>query len=166
MRGCKSPEDPSPFHRLNQMGGDWDIIFDENELLSWLTNLAHMHYLSDQDLKFFGSLHAAIIGCHPSVRVKIEQIPDDVLPRLRQEWRRESIARAVADHVDQQVAEGVKQESAVQEASERYFVSRREIFRMLREVRALRLKWQEWDNPYDDYEIAEDGRLVPKDNSG
>jgi hypothetical protein len=71
----------------------------------------------------------------------------------------------VADYVDQQVAQGVKQESAVQDASECYSVSRREIFRMLREVRALRLEWPEWDG-YDDYEIAEDGRLVPKDNSG
>jgi hypothetical protein len=56
MKGCKSPEDLSPFHRLNQIGGDRDIVFDKNELLNWLTSLAHMHYLSDQDLKFFVSL--------------------------------------------------------------------------------------------------------------
>ena len=33
---------------------------------------------------------------------------------------------------------------------------------MLREVRAQRLEWQEWDNPYDDYEIAEEWALSAK----
>lgn len=166
MNGCKSPEDLSPFQRLNRMGGDWDTAFDSESLQERLWGIAETHYLSDDELNFLASITAAISGTHPAIRVKVEEIPDGVTPHRLAEWQREGTARAVADQVDMQVANGVKQESAIQDACSRYGVSRREVFRMLREVRAQRLQWQEWDNPYDNYEIAEDGRLVPKENSG
>lgn len=154
------------FQRLNILGGGWKVTFDEANFRERLWAIADSHNLSDDELKFLASIDAAISGTHPDIRLKVEQVPEGVTPLRLAEWKREGIARAVADHVDMQVASGVKQESAIQDACSRFDVSRREVFRMLREVRALRTQWHEWDSPYDDYEIANDGRLVPKDYSG
>lgn len=166
MNGCQNPDDLSAFQRLNRMGPDWRVSFDKVELEKGLWRIAQAHSLSDDDLCLVASLVAAFTGTHTEVRVTVEPIPESVTPRRIGQWARDSTAKKVADFVDERVADGVKQESAIRDATSRFKVSRREAFRMLKEVRKTRLEWADWDNPYSDYEITKDGRLVPKENIG
>lgn len=161
MSGDGNSKKLSAFQRLNRMGAASLVSFDEHGLKDGLWRIAHAHYLSDEDFKLVASAASALDGTHPDLRLTLEEIPEDVTPRRLGEWARRAKARRVADFIDMLVADGAKQESAVQEALDRFTVSRREAFRMLKEVRADRLLWLDWDG-YDDYAIQDDGRLVPR----
>jgi hypothetical protein len=155
------PQKFSPLQRLNRKEVSSNDVFDKDGMEEALWRIAHTHYLSDDDLSFVASLVAALSGTHPDLKVSIEKVPEGVVPRTLAMWARERQAMRLADFVDMHAARGMKQEAAVQEAMDLYSVSRREAFRMLKESRARRLQWLEWDG-YDDFDIKKDGRLVPK----
>jgi|GEM_PF-6944646 len=156
----------SAFQRLNRMGAARGTVgFDKATLDEGLWRIAQAHYMCDEDLALIASLSSALNGTHPDVQVAVEQVPEGVTPRKLAGWQREGKANNVADFIDMQVADGTKQEAAIQEAMSRFAVSRREAFRMLKEVRAIRPQWAAFAE-YEDYTTLEDGRLVPKQKSG
>ncbi len=124
--------------------------------------------LLDPHLEAVTALTEALKGMHPHMAINVERIPNGKIPRPLREQRKGGLAMAIADKIDMQVAQGVKQDSRIHEVMQESGISRREIFRMLKTARQERVvlksmehQLAEWDCWYEGYDIAADGTLVP-----
>lgn len=162
----------STLQRLNRLKIDDAFYqrntFDKGNLDTVLWELFVGYDLTDSHLEAVFSLIGALQGTNPCMSLEVNRIPEGRIPRPLREQQKGSLAMAIGDRIDKKVAHGVKQDSIIHEIIQETGISRREIFRMLKSARQQRaiLKATEdqladWDCWYDDFDIADDGTLVP-----
>ena len=161
----------SPMRRLNLLQMNEDFwrrnTFDTQKIKDIFMDILVETDLRDEHLEALVALERAFRGTHPFMTMSIDHVPEGVTPRPLKDIERAKATETVADHIDKQVARGIKQESALQDAVSRFGVSRREAFRMLKAMRQRRIDMRatelaEWARWYDDFDITKDGRLVPR----
>lgn len=162
----------SPARKLNALVQDDEFFrrntFDPERARDLLMDIVLENQLVHEHFEALIAIGRALRGTHPYMTLEVERVRDGVTPRPLREIQRGRLAMQVADEIDMQVADGVKQDAVIQEVMESTGISRREIFRMLKFARqhrvALKARESEladWDCWYDDYDIAHDGTLVP-----
>lgn len=146
-------EQLSPLRRLNLMKVDEEFYqrntFDSHTAYQTLEDIISEHHLSDEHMQFVYALSKAFRGTHPKISAQISEVPDGTTPRGLSELKRIALTYSVAFLVDSQVAQGVKQESAISQVCEVYQISRRDVFRMLKSERARRIAMRDKLAPWD-----------------
>lgn len=145
----------------------WDVV-------EGLQRLAFNMSLCDEEFSFLMALYHASAGVHPKFRIQVEH------PKAGSEFARVQRIKAahegfeIANEIDVATACGSKQEAAIQEAMEKWQLSRREIFRRLKLCREIRQGNLELSGDRANalasvpagYDIAQDGTLVPANTNG
>lgn len=165
-----------PINEISRDGFRWlrevaldDAFFDRTtssgqDISLFLLSIAIHHKLPDAARDMLFAVGLAMEGRHGRMRISVDRIPEGVVPREMRADASYRLGRTIADKIDQQVAHGVKQEAAVEEAMHAFGLSRREVFRMLSDRRAERRQMYADEGagpPIDGYLMTEDGRLVP-----
>lgn len=140
--------------------------FSAQDFGNWLVTLLSNYAFKQDEWEFLVAAQIASEGRHRRVKLAVSQIPEgqSTAPLKSAEiWHR---AMEIADWIDIQVAQGVKQDAALHEACGRWNVTRRDAFRYLKKVRAWRVvingpDYTDWGY-IDGFEIAPDGKLVTK----
>ncbi len=159
--------------RLNQLHQNDDFFqqntFTEDEIKSLMMDVVLENNLTDEHLAALVAIGRAIRGTHPYMAIDIKAVPAGVIPRPLRDIRKARLMMDVADQIDMQVAAGVKQDAAIHEAMDKFKLSRRETFRLLKDARAKRIRmrdqeeeFENWDYWYKDFLINKSGRLVPR----
>ena len=132
--------------RLKHFGGP--SMFDnreatEHEIFNALSDLALNHDLSPEEQAFVGGLCKALYGRAPFHHVRVVKAVPGGKIRFAAKIDRSHGSLDMADAIDIAVAGGAKLEAEVQGAADQLNLSRREVFRRLKEIRSQRLKWGE-----------------------
>jgi hypothetical protein len=141
--------------------------FDKERASKLLVDIAIHCQLGSEHLEAIMAIEHALSGIHPYMSAELRPVPEGTTPRPLMEVRRGALAKAVADFIDMQVAQGVKQESIIQEVIDETGISRREIFRMLKTYRRHRAYLKKEGGPtngrpwFEGFDINDDGTLVP-----
>ncbi|MCK0098455.1 hypothetical protein MWU38_03570 [Qipengyuania sp. S6317L1] len=160
----------SPPQRLNGLKKDAAFFerntFTQKSIESLLFGLACSYDVTDKHLELLVAIAEGLRGTHPHMRISVGEIPDGVTPKAIKSSESARMMMAVSDEIDMAVAQGVKQEAAVEDAIQKHKISRREVFRMLKKARAIRVSWKAEEHLlawpcYEHHEIADDGTLVP-----
>lgn len=144
---------------------DADSIFRE------LVNLIIRNEIDDRGVEFLMVLARTFLHRNPTYKLTSERAPEGCTFRFAAKMLAAPLMKDMVDAIDQEVAGGCKLESAVQTAMETYKLSRREVFRCIKEIRNHRLKALSSSNKYGfpisawdwpaGYDIDTRGRLVP-----
>jgi hypothetical protein len=133
-------------------------------------DLATQEGLSDENLDVLLTIFYALVGRHPRYRLKLEIAPEGRPFARAKAVENAHSATLMANEIDCEIARGMKQESAVEAASAKFGISRREVFRRLAAVRKWRADHLEFTKPGDaeilagvpkGFKIRDDGHLVP-----
>lgn len=141
----------------------WDLMECIQHIL-----LTFMDEIADDECKKLAAIMMALAGTHPAFKLTYNAAEKGV--EFVQVKRTKAGHRAtdITNHIDLAVANGTKQESAVEDALVRFGVSRREIFRSIKMVRDYRAGMHEMgmsdgmELP-EGYNVDSAGRLVPMD---
>lgn len=157
-------------HAGRREGFHADNTFDQERLRQEITMLLLQTDLPEKHYELLLALTEALGGTHPKMKVSVQILAEYKTPQKILHWRAKQRAQDIADQIDMAVAAGVKQEAAVVQAEKDFSVSRRDIFRCLKEVRLERIgsdcdELIEIFGPrYPGFRITNDGRLVPDEN--
>lgn len=143
----------------------WDLVVGFGRLASNESSSE-----AERDLAI--AAYMALMGMHPTLKLNVEHPPKNGFFSNHARAIRRLLSFQVADEIDIAVANGLKLESGIRDAEQRYGLSRREVFRMLREIRNYRLEQAEavraMPGTHRDYHwpdgltIDAKGRFVPK----
>lgn len=141
--------------------------FTSQDLGNWIVTILSSYELDDDVWEFLIALQRANEGGNRAVRVSVSAIEEgQTTARIKSAdtWKK---AEEIADWVDIQVAQDCKQDAAVHEACERWQVTKRDVFRYLKRVRAWRVEINQshygdldWGDYIEGFGIAPDGKLV------
>jgi hypothetical protein len=137
-----------------EMPSDW-AFFDRTDFRAW---------------DILVGLQRCLLGLHPKFRLNVEHPDEGVTFAPLAKLKRHQLATNIAQAIDVAVARGAKLEAEVQAACDEFGLSRREVFRFLKETRERRKEWPQmaeldgyecpWPTP-NGYMIDESGRIVP-----
>jgi hypothetical protein len=165
--------------KLVQRVDDWGANLEDYERTSYssaelalrLRNLLQTRCLDDEAFDLLMAISCAIEGRHRGFRLGHEYPREgSVFAKITQHERYTKISK-MADEVDIAIAEGEKAEAAVASVMERYQLSRKEVFRRLKEARSYRaltfsackhlnIPQNEGDDCPVGYNITEEGKLI------
>ena len=174
------PENDIPMDEAARIGTTLEFpmdatFFDRTDFAQWdiLEGLQRCFLDPAQHpeaVEFLRALHLAFMGMHPHFRLVLERAPEGAAFAPYTKVKRHLLATDLTQRIDIAVARGAKLEAEVQAACDETGLSRREVFRFLRETRERRLQWRlmaemdgyecPWPVP-DDLMIDDSGRLVP-----
>jgi hypothetical protein len=92
---------------------------------------------------FLGALYRSFYGREPYHHLKVMSAAPGVKIKFASRIERAHEALEIADKIDSAVAFGEKLEAEVAAAMAKYDLSRREVFRRLKEIRKERIAWAE-----------------------
>ena len=144
---------------------DADSVFME------LLKIIARNEIDDRGVEFLTILSRTFMHRNPNYKLTSERAPYDGAFRSAAKMLAAPIMKRMVDEIDKEVACGCKLEAAVHAAMERYDLSRREVFRCIKDIRKYRLnvllfskelgfRVTEFDWPLG-YDVDERGRLVP-----
>jgi hypothetical protein len=157
-----------------EMPSDW-AFFDRTDFRAWdiLVGLQRCFLDPDADpeaVEFLRAIWLGLLGLHPKFRLNVEHPDEGVTFAPLAKLKRHQLATNIAQAIDVAVARGAKLEAEVQAACDEFGLSRREVFRFLKETRERRKEWPQmaeldgyecpWPTP-NGYMIDESGRIVP-----
>lgn len=122
-------KDPADFVRTS---------YTRAELTLKLRSVLQTRQFDDDAFDLLIAISCAIEGRHRAFRLALEYPKDGGSFQKITQLDTWALTSAMADEVDVAIAEGVKAESAIASAMERYQLSRKEVFRRLRTVRGYR----------------------------
>lgn len=126
--------------------------------------------LPEESQAFLGGLFRSFYGRSPYHHCKVHHPPKGSKVQFAARIEVAKETWEMADAIDIAVAQGEKLEAKIAWAEQRYGLSRRQVFRRLKEWRSQRLKWKAMlvgeykaaSRTYlpDGYNVADDGRLT------
>lgn len=157
-----TPSDPAFYERT---------AFEAWDILVGLQTIIIGGYLPDEGQELVRAVRLALLGLHPKFRLNFEKPKGDSTFSQVAKFNRHKLATDISQEIDLAVARGAKLEAEVQDASDRLGISRREIFRMIKETRERRRAWEDidkinehpsrtWPLP-DGFTIDPAGKIVP-----
>jgi hypothetical protein len=148
---------------------------NEYELGNKIFDLMTRNAIDDEGLEFLTVIFRSLAGRNPLFRLKVERPANGGRVRMAVNVAKAPAMYAMVDKIDIQVAGGLKQESAIEQAMQENLLSRREVFRQVERIRKHRLVIRDsaadlgypltkFDRP-DGYEIDDSGKLVPNSSA-
>lgn len=128
-----------------------DPAFFERTDFTWMDVLEGLQrcFLDEgqhpEAVEFLSALRMAVLGTHPFFRLRFERVPKGKSFAPYAKMKRHLLATNLAEQIDIAVARGAKLEAEIQDACDAYGLSRREVFRFLKETRERRLAKREID---------------------
>lgn len=157
-----------------EMPSDWEF-FERTDFREWDILIGLQRCFLDANahpeaVEFLRALWLGLLGMHPKFRLRLEHPADGATFAPLARVKRHQLATNIAEAIDIAVARGAKLEAEVQAACDEYGLSRREVFRFLKETRERRNRWRQmaeldgidfrWPTP-DGLMIDDSGRIVP-----
>lgn len=139
-----------------------------SELNKRLFELIISHDFSDEEYDLLQAIYLATERKHRRFILDFVSIPEGQSTEVLRGAAIHRRIYEIGDFIDIGVAKGIKQDALIRDATDRWKVSRRDVFRYLKQVR----KWRQelppeselcdWDSYYGpELKIAPDGKLVP-----
>jgi hypothetical protein len=126
---------------LTEIGAE---TFEQYDIVSGLQALVMEEDLSDKSYDFVMHIFLAVSGAHPNFRLQLEKPKEGASFKRALTQEKARVSHDLANEIDVFVANGGKQEAAVQSAMATYDLSRREVFRRLKEQREQRKSYLEF----------------------
>lgn len=157
-----------------EMPSDWEF-FERTDFREWDILIGLQRCFLDANahpeaVEFLRAIWLGMLGLHPKFRLNVEHPHDGATFAPLARVKRHQLATNIAQTIDVAVACGAKLEAEVQAACDEFRLSRREVFRFLRETRERRKQWRQmaemngyecpWPTP-PGYMIDDSGRIVP-----